>query len=102
MSGCNLSIDDIRFRKRSGDECDIVVHGQTVGIVTRRPDPAAAGSDRFCYALHLYDDRRGPLFVDDRRAVRPAIARMLVERDLVPWSPPPMHPEHAARQHSSV
>ena len=102
MSGCNLSIDDIRFRKRSGDECDIVVHGQTVGIVTRRPDIAAAGSDRFYHALHLYDDRRGPLFIDDRRAVRPAIARMLVERDLVPWRPPPTHPEHAARQHSSV
>ena len=90
MSSCDFSIHDVRFRRRLDDECDIVVFGETVGTVTRRPDIASPVSDRFYYALHLFDDRRGPRLVDDRVAVKPTVARMLVDRDLVPWTPPPV------------
>ena len=40
MSSANFSIHDIRFRRSGDDECDIVVHGHTVGTVTCRPDIA--------------------------------------------------------------
>ena len=92
MSGTGFSIRDVKFRRRLDHECDIVVFGKTVGIVTRRPDIADPKPDRFYYALHLYDDNRGPRTVDDRDAVKPAVARMLVDRDLVPATPPPTHP----------
>ena len=71
MSG--FSIHDLRFRRRSDDECDIVVYGQTVGTVMRRPDIANPDGGRF-YVIHLYDDRRGPKQIDDREQVRSAIA----------------------------
>ena len=97
MSG--FSIDDLRFRRRGEGECDIVVHGQTVGTVMRRADIANPNGGWF-YVIHLYDDRRGPKQLDDRDTVRRAIASMLVERDLVPSTPPPVHPDCAAhRQH---
>ncbi len=100
MSG--FSIDDLRFRRRGDDECDIVVYGMTVGTVMRRVDIANPGGGRF-YVIHLYDDRRGPKQIDDRNAVRGAIASMLVERDLVPSTPPPVHPDYAARrQHDAA
>ena len=95
MSG--FSIDDLRFRRRGDDECDIFVFGQTVGIVMRRHDIANPDGGWF-YVIHLYDDRRGPKQLDDRAQVRSAIASMLVERDLVPSTPPPMHPDYAARR----
>ena len=95
MSG--FSIDDLRFRRRGGDVCDIVVYGMTVGTVMHRPDIANPDGGRF-YVIHLYDDRHGPMQLDDRDAVRGAIASMLVERDLVPSMPPPAHPDHAARR----
>ena len=91
MSGRDLSIRDIRFRRRLDDECDIVVFGETVGIVTRRPDIADPDGEGVYFALHLYDDRRGPKLVDDRDAIKPAIARMLADRDRVPAAPPPVH-----------
>ena len=95
MSG--FSIADLRFRRRGDDECDIVVYGMTVGTVMRRPDIANPDGGRF-YVIHLYDDRRGPKQLDDRNAVRSAIASMLVERELVPSTPPPVHPDYATRQ----
>ena len=95
MSG--FSIGDLRFRRRGDDECDIVVYGQTVGTVMRRPDIANPDGGSF-YVIHLYDDRHGPTQLDNRDAVRSAIASMLVERDLVPWTPPPVHPDCAARR----
>ena len=94
-----LAIDDILFRRSGDDEWFIVVHGETVGTVTRRPDIAAADPDRFYYAAHLCDDHRGPRLIDDRREVRPTVARMLVERDLVPPAPlvhPSFRNRHAA------
>ena len=100
MSG--FSIDDLRFRQRGDNECDIVVYGQTVGSVMRRPDIANPDGGSF-YVIHLYDDRRGPMQLDDRDAIRGTIASMLVERDLVPSTPPPVHPDYAARrQHRTV
>ena len=92
MSSCDFSISDIRFRRRLAGECDIVVFGETVGIVTKRRDIADPDGAGFYFALHLHDDHRGPVLVDDRDAVRPTIARMLVDRDLVPATPPPTHP----------
>ena len=97
MSSCDFNMNDVRFRRRLDDECDIVVFDQTVGSVTRRPDIASPMPGRFYYALHLFDDRRGPKLVDDRDAVKPAVARMMVDRDLVPWTPPPAHQAVAAR-----
>ena len=92
MSG--FSADDLRFRRRGDDECDIVVYGQTVGTVMRRGHIANPDGGSF-YVIHLYDDRRGPMQLDDRDRVRSAIASMLVERDLVPSTPPPVHPDYA-------
>ena len=92
MPSCNFSIRDIRFRRRLAAECDIVVFGETVGTVTKRrgiADPNGAG---FYFALHLHDDHRGPRLVDDRDAVKPTIAHMLVDRNLVPVTPPSVHP----------
>ena len=95
MSG--FSMCDVRFRRTGGDACDIVVHRVVVGTVMGRPDLANPAGGRF-YVVHLYDDRRGPRQVDDRDAVRGAIASMLVARDLVPPMPPPARPDHAARR----
>ena len=92
MSSCDFSISDIRFRRRLDHECDIVVFDRTVGTVSKRPDIASPKPGRFYYALHLFDDHRGPRLVDDRDAVKPAVARMLVDRDLVPCTPPSTHP----------
>ena len=97
MSASNLSVDDLRFRRRGDDECDVVVYGMTVGTVMRRRDIANPDGGRF-YVIHLYDDRRGPKQIDDRDAVRSAIACMLIERDLVPSIPPPVHQDYAASQ----
>ena len=95
MSG--FSIADLRFRQRGDDECDIVVYGMTVGSVMRRPDIVNPDGGWF-YVIHLYDDQHGPKQLDDRDAVRSTIASMLVERDLVPSTPPPVHPDYAARR----
>ena len=92
MTNCDFSISDIRFRRRLDDECDIVVFDQTVGTVSKRPDIASLKPGRFYYALHLFDDYRGPVLVDDRDAVKPTVARMLVDRNFVPWTSPPVHP----------
>ncbi len=94
MSSCGFSIHDIRFRRTSDDECAIVVHGQTVGTVMRRPDIANPDGG-FFYAVHLMDDFRGPRLVDHRHEVRPVAAAMIAERDLAPWTPPPVHPDFA-------
>ena len=88
MSGTGFSIRDVKFRRRLDDECDIVVFAETVGTVTRRPDIADPDGDgRFYFALHLFDDHRGPVMVDDRDAIKPTVARMLVDRNLVPGDP---------------
>ena len=92
MSSSNFSIRDIRFRRRLAAECDIVVFGETVGTVAKRRDIAHPDGAGVYFALHLYNDRRGPRLVDDRDAVKPTIARMLVDRNLVPSTPPPAHP----------
>ncbi len=97
MSSASFSINDVKFRRCGGDECHITVFGQTVGTVARRRDVADPGGGWF-YAAHLYDDRRGPKLIDRRDAVRGTIARMLIERDLVPWTPPPVHPEFIERR----
>ena len=31
MSSSGFSVSDVRFRRTGDNECDIVVHGQTVG-----------------------------------------------------------------------
>ncbi|MDE0409391.1 MAG: hypothetical protein OXN81_16200 [Alphaproteobacteria bacterium] len=95
MSG--FSIHDLRFRRRGDDECDIVVYGQTVGAVMHRADIANPDGG-WSYVIHLYNDRHGPKQIDDRNAIRSTIASMLIERDLVPWTPPPVHPDYAARR----
>ena len=74
MSGTGFSITDVRFRRRLEHECDIVVHGETVGTVTRRRDIADPDGAGIYFALHLFDDHRGPVLVDDRDAVKPTVA----------------------------
>ena len=92
MSNSDFSIHDVRFRRRLAAECDIVVFGETVGTVTKRPDIADPNGTGFYFALHLYGDHRGPLLVDDRDAIKPTIARMLVDRDPVPLTSAPVNP----------
>ena len=92
MSGTGFSIRDVKFRRRLDDECDIVVFSETVGAVTRRRDIADPDGAGFYFALHLFDDYRGPVLVDDRDAIKPTVARMLADRNLVPAVPPPVHP----------
>ena len=95
MSSCDFSIHDIKFRRRLDAECDIVVCNETVGTVTKRPDIANSAGGWY-YVVHLRDDHRGSRMFDDRDAIKPAIACMLMDRDLVPWTPPPVHPAFAA------
>ena len=101
MTSCDLSVHDLRFRRTVDDECDIVVHGEVVGTVTRRPDIASPDGGVY-FVIHLFDDRRGPRHVDDRERVRTVAAAMIAECDLVPWMPPPMHPEFAGRRQHSL
>ena len=97
MSG--FSIEDIRFRRTGDDECSILVHGEDVGTLSRRPDVASDDPGRVYFVAHLWDDPRGPRHIDDRGAIRRTIATMLIERDLVPPAPPPVHPDFAGRRH---
>ena len=100
MSSTGFSIRDVKFRRRLVDECDIVIHGETVGTVMKRRDIADPDGAGVYFALHLFDDHRGPVLVDEREAIKPTIARMLVDRNLVPWTPPPVPSECAGlRQH---
>ena len=92
MSSTGFSIHDVKFRRRLEGECDIVIHGETVGTVMKRRDIADPDGAGIYFALHLQDDHRGPRLVDDRDAVKPTIARMLVDRNLVPATPPPTYP----------
>ena len=98
MFGTGFSITDVKFRRRLDDECDIVVHGETVGTVMKRRDIADPDGESVYFALHLFDDHRGPVLVDDRDAIKPTVARILVDRDLVPVVPPSVHPELAERR----
>ena len=100
MSGFSMS--DVKFRRRGEDECDIVVYGQLVGILTRCPGYSLSGR-KDVYWVHLYDDFRGPRRVRDRNDIRRTAAQMIADRDLVPPMPPPVHPDYAVRrQHRPV
>ena len=101
MSAADFSVNDVMFRRTADSECDVVVFGETVGSVMKRPDIANPDGGRF-YVIHLADDCRGPRQVDDRDAVRATIAAMLIERDLVPSTPPPVHPEFFRHQHRAA
>ena len=101
MSAADFSIRDVMFRRTAGNECDIVVFGETVGSVMKRPDIANPDGGWF-YAVHLANDFRGPVLVEDRDAVRSEIARMLIERDLVPSMPPSAHPGFIPYRHGAV
>ena len=98
MSSTGLSIHDVKFRRRPNNECDIVVFSETVGTVTRRRDIADPDGAGVYFTLHLFDDYRGPVLVDERKAVKPTVARMLVDRNLVPWTPSPVRPEFAGQR----
>ncbi len=97
MPSCNFSLHDVRFRRRADDECDIVVHGQTVGTVTRRPDIGSNDPDSVYFVVHLFDDWRGPRQLDDRHDIRRTAAEMIANRDLVPSRPPPVHSSYRDR-----
>ena len=92
----SFSIHDVKFRRSGEDECDIVVYGQLVGILTRCPDYGMSDREHV-YVVHLYDDFKGPRRVHDRHDIRPTAARMIAERDLVPLRPPPVHPSFRDR-----
>ena len=101
MSSADFSVNDVMFRRTADDQCDIVVFGESVGAVMKRPDVASSDGGWY-YVIHLADDYRGPRQVDDRDAVRATIANMLIERDLVPSMPPPVHPEFSRHQHRAA
>ena len=101
MSSADFSVNDVMFRRTGDDQCDVVVFGETVGSVMKRPDIASPDGGWY-YAIHLADDYRGPRQVDDRDAVRATIAAMLIERDLVPSAPRPVHPEFTRYRHRAA
>ena len=92
MSSADFSVNDVMVRRTAGDQCDIVIFGETVGSVMKRADVASRDGGWY-YVVHLADDYRGPRQVDCRDQVRATIARMLIGRDLVPSTPPPVHPQ---------
>ena len=101
MSSADFSVRDVRFRRTHDHECDVVVFGETVGSVMKRADIANPDGG-FFYAAHLRDDHRGPVLIDRREQVRPTIAALLIERDLVPSTPPPVHPEFSRHRHRAA
>ena len=96
MSGYSLTADDIAFRASGDDEWLVIADGENVGTVMKRP--AYTTPDHGVYYIHLYDDAAGPAAVEDARAVREAVAELLVVRDLAPVMPM-AHPDWRARQH---
>ena len=52
MSNC-FTDDDISFHRTADEECTIVVFGQSVGTLTRRPDVARDDPDRVYFIAHL-------------------------------------------------
>ena len=92
MSSADFSVRDVKFRRTTDNECDVVVFGETVGSVMKRADIANPDGG-FFYAAHLRDDHRGPVLIDRRKQVRSTVADMLIERDLLLSTPPPVHPE---------
>ena len=102
MSSADLSIRAVMFRRTADDECHIVVFGETVGSVMKRPDVASADPEQVYFAAHLWDDARGPVLIDRREQVHATIAGMLLTRDLVPSTTPPVHPEFTRCQHRAA
>ena len=97
MSG-SITVDDLHFR-RCGDDGQyaVIVFNENVGSVLRRPDVASA-EPRHVFIAHMYDDPKGPVFIEDRREVRSTIVNLLIQRDLLPSAPPPVHPDFAERK----
>ena len=95
MPGYSLTADDIAFRACGDDEWLVIADGESVGTVMKRP--AYTTPDHGVYYVHLYDDHAGPVPVEDARAVRAAVAELLVERDLAPVMPM-VHPAWRAQQ----
>ena len=94
MSG-SITVDDLHFRRCGDDgEYAVTAFNQNVGSVLRRPDVASA-DPRHVFIVHLWDDPKGPTFIEDRREVRSTIVDLLIRRDLVPPAPPPVHPDFA-------
>ena len=101
MTHPEFSIHDVRYRRSSEHECQIIVYGRTVGTLTRVPDfSAGAGEEPSSYVIGLHDDRRGRRQVHHRAQIRLATADMLWDRGLVPPAPlpgnPMLHAQHAA------
>ena len=98
---CTIAVDDLRFRRCGDDEYAIIVFDEDVGTVLRRADIASA-EPQHVFIAHLWDDARGSVFIQDRREVRSTIVNLLIRRDLVPWTQPPVHPDFAERTHRSA
>ena len=98
MSG-SITVDDLHFRRCGGqdDEYAIIVFNENVGTVLRRLDVASA-EPRHVFIAHMYDDVRGPVFIEDRGEVRSTIVDLLIRRDLVPCAQPAVHPDFAERK----
>ncbi|MDD9992055.1 MAG: hypothetical protein OXP75_09640 [Rhodospirillales bacterium] len=96
MSG-SISVEDLHFRRCGDDVFAVIVFNENVGTVLRRLDVASA-EPRHVFVAHMHDDPKGPVFIEDRREVRSAIVDLLIQRDLVPSAPVPVHPEFAERR----
>ncbi len=97
MSG-RITVDDLHFRHCGDGEYAVIAFNENIGSVLRRLDVASA-EPRHVFIAHMYDDAKGPVFIEDRREVRSAIVDLLIQRDLVPWAPPPVHPELTGQAH---
>ena len=94
-------VDDLQFRRCGDGAYAVIVFEENVGTVLRRLDVASA-ERRHVFIAHMYDDPKGPVFIEDGGEVRSTIADLLIQRDLVPCAPPPLHPDFAERTHCSV
>jgi len=99
----SITVDDLHFR-RCGDDGEYAViafNNENIGSVLCRPDVASA-DPRHVFIVHLWNDPKGPTFIEDQREVRSTIVDLLIRRDLVPSAPPPAHPHFAGQKRRAV
>ena len=68
-------MDHVTFERINPGESRIRLDGDCVGFVYREPD--ALDPDAHCYVVHLNEDWRGPVSVQDRARIREVTERLV-------------------------
>ena len=71
----------IRFKRTLPDHAHMYHGEELVGKLTRQPDLLNSGS--WFYAIHLFDDMRGPVRVHDRKRVREVAEQRILTCELM-------------------